>query len=198
MESPAAPAVTIPTPCHSPFEALPRRIFIDSCTVQTLGKYGEFIYDGGSIAEDDKIHCIPQGFENLLALRNICAVTGRAMFQWIVSDTSRMEAEAKRDSAHLQWLFEIANYARPFLEETGPTPRSRALADLLSEPRFGYLGQGDRKLLADAIFFQCDSFLTVERKLPKNASHIRRELGIRILTPVSYWDQLRPWAALWC
>jgi hypothetical protein len=189
--------VSLPSPLRSPFEALPRRIFIDSCTVQTLRKYGEFIYDGGSIAEDNKIHRIPQGFEELLALRNICAVTGRAMFQWIVSDTSRMEAEAKQDPDHLQWLFEIANYAQPFLDETGPTTRSCALADLLSEPRFGYLSQGDRNLLADAIFFQCDSFLTVERKLPKNAPHIRRELGIRILTPVSYWDQLRPWAALW-
>jgi hypothetical protein len=54
-----------------------------------------------------------------------------------------------------------------------------------------------RILLQDAIFLQCDSFLTMERKLPNNAAHIERELGIRVLAPISYWEILRPWAALW-
>jgi hypothetical protein len=41
------------------------------------------------------------------------------------------------------------------------------------------LGAGDRSLLQDAIFFQCDSFLTVERKVPKNAGHIEPRPGLR-------------------
>ena len=185
------------TPPNSAFEALPWRIFIDSCTVQTMRRYGEFIYDGGSISDSNKIHQIPNGFENVVALRDICQVTSRALFQWIVSDASRQEARAKGDPDHLQWLYEVAHYARAFLDETGPTPDSEALAARLDEPRFGYLGQGDRILLQDAIFLQCDSFLTMERKRPKNAAHIECELGIRVLTPISYWERLRPWAGLW-
>jgi hypothetical protein len=179
------------------FGPLPQRIFIDSCTVQTLQRYGEFIYDGGSIRANDVIHRIPDGLDNIDALRAICRVTSRALFQWIVSDASRQEAAAKGDAGHLQWLFEIDNYARAFLDEVGASPQSRALAARVAEPKFGYLGVGDRILLQDAIFFQCDSFLTMERKLPKNAAHIQRELGIRVLTPIGYWEMLRPWAALW-
>jgi hypothetical protein len=179
------------------FEALPRRIFIDSCTVQTLRKYGEFIYDGGSIRAGDILHRISDGLGNVEALRAICQVTSHALFQWIVSDASRQEAAAKGDAGHLQWLFEIDNYSRAFLEQTDPSPESRSLAARLDEPKFGYLGAGDR-ILQDAIFLQCDSFLSMERKLPKNAAHIERELGIRVLTPISHWEMLRPWAALWC
>jgi hypothetical protein len=180
------------------FERLPQRIFIDSCTVQTLQRYGEFVYDGGSIRPSDVIHRIPDGLDNIDALRAICQVTSCALFQWIVSDASRQEAAAKGDAGHLQWLFEIDNYARVFLDEMGPSPESRVLAARLDEPKFGYLGVGDRILLRDAIFFQCDAFLTMERKLPRNAAHIERELGIRVLTPIGYWEMLRPWAALWC
>lgn len=86
---------------------------------------------------------------------------------------------------------------RAFLGETGPSPESEALAVRLDETKFGYLGVGDRILLQDAIFLQCDSFLTMERKLPKNAAHIERELGIRVLTLIRYWEMLQPWAALW-
>jgi hypothetical protein len=179
------------------FEALPRRIFMDSCIVQTLRKYGEFIYDGVMIRSRDVIHRIPDGLDNVEALRAICQVTSRALFQWIVSDASRREAAAKGDAGHLQWLFEIDNYGRAFLDETGPSAESQALAAKLGEPKFGYLGAGDRILLRDAIFLRCDSFLTVERKLPKNAVHIQRELGIRVLTPIGYWELLRPWATLW-
>jgi hypothetical protein len=184
-------------PAAGSFEALPRRVFIDSCTVQTLRKYGQFIYDGGSIRSSDVIHRIPEGLDNLEALRAICQVTSRALFQWIVSDASRHEAAVKGDAGHLQQLFEIDNYARAFLGETGPSPESEALAVRLDETKFGYLGVGDRILLQDAIFLQCDSFLTMERKLPKNAAHIERELGIRVLTLIRYWEMLQPWAALW-
>ena len=39
--------------------------------------------------------------------------------------------------------------------------------------------------------------LREERRLPQNAAHIERELGIRIVTPITHWEMLRPWAALW-
>jgi hypothetical protein len=37
--------------------------------------------------------------------------------------------------------------------------------------------------------------LTMERK-PPSAAHIECEVGIRVLTPISYWERLRPWAGL--
>jgi hypothetical protein len=41
-------------------------------------------------------------------------------------------------------------------------------------------------------------FMTVEKKLPKNAEHIERWTGLRILQPKEYWDLLAPWARLYC
>ena len=104
----------------------------------------------------------------------------------------------KYDPRHMRWLWDIAHHSEVCLEDDGPTIESEALAARLFEPKFGYLSVKDRALLLDAISLQCDAFLTVERRLPKNANPIAREVGIRILTPIQHWQMLQPWAALWC
>src|SRR5258706_1220193 len=83
------------------------------------------------------------------------------------------------------------------LEAAGPSAESQALAERLAEPRFGYLSEKDRRLLADAVALRCEAFLTMERRLPRNAAHLARELGLAVLTPVGHWEMLCPWAALW-
>jgi hypothetical protein len=54
-----------------PLESVPRRIFLDSCTAQTLRDYGGFIYEGEGIPKSDRIHQMPDGIANLEALRDI-------------------------------------------------------------------------------------------------------------------------------
>lgn len=72
------------------------------------------------------------------------------------------------------------------LETDGPTPESEPLAKRVDESGFGYLGRKNRLLIRDAVMLQCDAFLTVERKLPRNAGHIERELGPRVLTRIDH------------
>ncbi len=67
----------------------------------------------------------------------------------------------------------------------------------LDETRFGYLSAKDKLLARDALALECDAFLTMERKLPKMADHIERELGLNVLRPPDYWALLEPWAALY-
>jgi hypothetical protein len=179
------------------FEKLPRRIFLDSCTAQTLRDYGGFIYEGEPISAADRIHRVPDGLANLEALRDIFLLNERAQFEWIVSSGSLDEAADKRDSGHLRWLWDIADHSEVCLEAEGPTTESQALAERLAESRFGYLSEKDRRLLAEAVALRCEAFLTVERRLPRNASHLAREIGIEVLTPIRHWEMLRPWAALW-
>ena len=181
----------------TPFESLPRRVFLDSCTIQTLRNYGGYIYDGEPISDHDRIHRVADGYANVEALRDVCLVTQRAMFEWIVSDSSLREARDKGDLGHLRWFYEVADYTRSCLERGGPTTEADALSRRLDEPRFGYLSAKDRELFRDAVSLRCDTFLTMERRLPRNAPHICRHLGIRVLTPIGYWEMLRPWAALW-
>jgi len=94
-------------------------------------------------------------------------------------------------------LWDIADHSEVCLEGAGPTTESEALAMRLDEPKFGYLSEKDGRLLRHAIILRCEAFLTVERRLPRNAAHIKRELGISILTPITLWEMLRPWASLW-
>jgi hypothetical protein len=179
------------------FEALPRRIFLDSCTAQTLRNYGGYIYEGEPIPESDRIHRVTDGIANIEALREIFLISERALFEWIVSAGSLQEAHQKGDPGHMRWLWDIADHSEICLEGDGPTAESAALAGRLDELKFGYFSQKDKLLLRQAIVLSCEAFLTVERRLPRNAAHIERELGIRILTPVMHWDLLLPWASLW-
>jgi hypothetical protein len=180
-----------------PFESLPRRIFLDSCTAQTLRNYAGYIYEGEPISDSDRIHRVTDGVANIQALRDIFLVNERALFEWIVSRGSMQEAHDKGDPGHMQWLWDIADHSEVCLDGGGPTAESEALAARLHEPKFGYLSEKDRLLLRHAIILRCEAFLSVERRLPRNALHIERELGILILTPMTHWEMLRPWAALW-
>ena len=183
----------------SNLQDLPRRIFLDSCTAQTMRRYGEYIYDGADISETDKLWSVTDGIENVEALRKIFMVNQRASFEWIVSEASLDEGRAKQDPGHMGWLWEVAAYSADCLGRAGAEPSlgSAARAARLDEPKFGYLGRKDRLLLKQAVALDCDAFLTVERRLPTNAAHFERELGLKILTPVRHWALLRPWAALW-
>jgi hypothetical protein len=51
------------------FESLPRRIFLDSCTAQTLRDYGCNIYEAEPIADTDRIRRVTDGVANVEALR---------------------------------------------------------------------------------------------------------------------------------
>lgn len=181
------------------FEALPIRIFLDSSVIQTLRNYGSFIWENEELPVTDKLFRIPEGMENLEALRNIFIVVERASFEFAVSENSLIEAAAHtRDSGLLQWAYDVLDHWLVCQEESGgATEVSVRQSKRLYEQKFGYLGEGDRSLIRDAIQLRCDSFLTMERRLPKNSSHIERELGLKIITPKQYWELLRPWSRLW-
>ena len=179
------------------FESLPRRIFLDSCTVQTLRDYGGYIYEAEPIAATNRIWQVTDGVANVEALREIFMLDERASFEWIVSGGSLTEAQEKDDAGHMQWAWDIAHHSAACLQSEGPTAESEVLAARLAEPKFGYLSHKDRRLLREAILLRCEAFLTMERRLPRNAMHIRRELDLEVLTPISHWEMLQPWATLW-
>lgn len=179
-------------------EALPRRIFLDSCTLQILRDYGMFIWEGEAIDDNDRIHSVTEGYENLCALRDIFFVNQRALFEWVVSEASLAEAADKRDAGHLRWAYDVLGYTLTCLRTSGgPTEESQSSALRLDERIFGYLSDKDRLLVRDAVLLRCDGFLTMEQRLPRNADHIERELRLQLLKPIQYWKLLKPWAALY-
>ena len=75
--------------------SLPSRIFLDFSTLQILDVYGAFIWDGYEIEADDDIWSIPDGIENLQALRNIFIINDRAHFEFALSRNSFVKLQLK-------------------------------------------------------------------------------------------------------
>lgn len=154
------------------FFALPRRVFLDSCTPQWLRDYGGFIRDGEAIADNDHLHATTEGYANIRALRDIFFVNQRALFEWVVSKASLSEAEDKGDAGHLQWAYDVLDHTLACLDASGgPTEESQALARRLEERRFDYLGKKDRLLIRDAVLLRCDGFLIVAASGPERQSY---------------------------
>jgi len=184
-----------------PLSEIPGRIFLDSSTLQTLQDFGEYIYDGEEISPNNKIWMIPDGINNVEALRNIMLVGSRGSLQLAISHNSIQEVLDRGKFDYLTWALEVVDYWESciYSYEGNSNAFSRQgllLSAKLQENQFGYLSIKDAKLISDAIILECEVFLTMERKLPRNYAHIERELGIKVLQPIGYWNLLEPWAAL--
>lgn len=182
------------------FDALPRRIFLDSSTLQTLHTYGGFIFENEEPPQGDRTYHIPEHFAEIDALRFIFFVNERAGFEFALSGNSLREVAGSRDPRYLQWAYDVLDHWEACLEgydESAFTGEGHVRAALLDSNTFGYLSTKDRLLLHDAIVLECDTFLTMERRLPKNAVHIQQKLAIRVLRPSQYWGLLQPWATLY-
>ena len=183
----------------TPLDSLPRRIFLDSSTIQDLHSYGGFIWDGERIPIEARIWSVPQGVENLEALKDIILVDQRAMFEFALSDNSLSEVRGKRDSSYLQWGYDLFDHWLSCLELYQSDPikgKNVQLASKLNGKHFGYLAEKDKRLIKDAILLECGAFMTMDHRLSKNGHHLEKNFGIKILTPVQFWEMLLPWAAL--
>lgn len=175
------------------FEDLPQRVFLDSSTLQAMHGYGGFLYENGSLSAADPIHRDPRGASKLEALRSIMQVAERAPFEFALSEHSLVEVGAAGDRRYLQWAYDVLDY---WLAFEAPELNIPAAQSVFCAPSFGYLSSGDRALLEDALALNCQAFLTMENRLPKNAMHIQARTGLRVLSPIEMWELLRPWARL--
>ena len=179
----------------SNFEDIPRRIFLDSSALQALQTYGGFLYENEPLLAGDPAHRDLKGVAKLEALRCIMLVAERAHFEFALSENSFAEVERKGDPGYLRWAYDVLDHWLACLAESHDVGDD-AVTAAIDSPSYGYLGAADRALIKDALSLGCDTFLTMENKLPKNAGHLQETLGIRVLSPIGTWDILRPWAAL--
>ena len=181
---------------------LPRRIFLDSSVLQILEDYGEYIYDNEELDPNAKILKMPHGRENLEALVKIMFVGQRANFEFAVSNSLK-EVNERGDVSYLRWAYEfldywngcISSYKRPSDAISG---EGRRILRTINKKKFGNLSIKDRRLIFDAVRLECHAFLTMDKRLKNNSEHIKKELGLKILSPFECWKLLEPWAALFC
>lgn len=175
-------------------EDVPQRIFLDSCVLQVMHRYGGFLHENEALPQDDPIRLDPLGEAKLDALRAILQVSERGSFEFALSENSLAEVGRARDSSYLRWAYDVLDYWLAF--EAAEIRSELPARPVMTSASLGYLSEGDRTLLADALALNCDAFLTVESRLPKNSQHIEKVTGLRVLTPIGMWNLLRPWAAL--
>jgi hypothetical protein len=175
------------------FKSLPRRIYLDTCTLQTMHDFDAVVFEDEPLdpsSHASKVEGLP---EELEALRKIFAVNERAMFEFVITKTSLQEVQARDNRRYTQWVHDVRD---PWLvQSAGDEPAGWGLT--FYARRFGMISSADRILLQDALDFSCDAFMTVEKRLPRNAEHIERWTGLRVMRPTEYWDLLAPWAQLY-
>ena len=171
------------------WEALPRRVFLDTNTLQTISDYAPQVWDGEAFVAMDRDRAVPDLEHEVTALGQIMSVNARAGFEFVVTETSLEEVLGRGERSYTQWVLEVLELWIAQSQGAGPTPPSIA--------KLGSVSTKDWRLLCDALAYRCDAFLTMERRLFSQAPVIERRTGLRVLRPTTYWRLLRPWAALY-
>ena len=184
-----------------PFEESPWRIFLDTSVIQILQDYGDFIWDGGDIPPNDRIWSIPNGYENVYSLQGLFRINTRVPFEIALSNNSLKEVRNRGDYDYLQWAYEMLDYWENCIRKY--QSKERAFSGIgighsnkTQDRKFGYLSKQDKLLIKDALMLECKGFLTMDLKLAKNSSNIKKELNILVVTPKEFWDLFKPWAPL--
>jgi hypothetical protein len=76
---------------------LPRRIYLDTGTLQTLYDYGETLWENEPFEPLRRDRQVPGLSDELDALRNIFLVNERAHFEFAVTEASLWEAAARNE-----------------------------------------------------------------------------------------------------
>jgi hypothetical protein len=174
--------------------SLPRRIYLDTSTLQTLYDFGGQIFEGEPFEPVGRSARVQGLADEIDALRLIFAVNERAMFEFVVTEASLREVRDRTRRSYSQWVYDVRDtWLIQSGSEESPTP-----GETFQDRRFSMISVKDRSLLQDALDWCCDAFMTMERRLPTAAAFIQRETSLRVLRPTTYWSLLCRFARLYC
>ena len=168
--------------------SLPRRIYLDTSTLQKLYDFGGEIFESEPFELVGRAAQVQGLADEIRALQMIFMASERAMFEFVVTEAS---------------LREVVNRTRP-LHPAGARParylvhsvRGRGAADAghdLREPTLGMISAKDRRLLQEALDWRCEAFMTMERRWP--AFHLGGN-GRQVATGhLPEWERARVWTA---
>lgn len=182
-----------------PFEKLPRRIFLDTNIVDCLVKWGASIFDG----EEPPTDLGETLLSDVLSLRNIFFIGGRANWDIVTSHKTMAELADTRDEAHRTVLLQYGSELIQYAAANGTSDEDERYAIELARRLIDsvYLAPlpdaSDRELVAHAIALRCDTFCTRDRRSILRKREQLRSIRLRIVTPDEWWAHIRPWTALW-
>ncbi|MBV8997010.1 MAG: hypothetical protein JO287_25680 [Pseudonocardiales bacterium] len=172
---------------------LPRRIYLDTSTLQNLYDYGGVIFEGEPFEPLGQAAKVKGLDEELDALRKIFLVNERASFEFVITEANFREVTQRGAPGYTQWVYDVLDTW--LIQSEGEGPPASGIQ--LDDRRFGMISAKDWLLLQDALDWCCDAFMTMERRLPTAATFIERQTGLQVMRPTTYWKLLQPWAALY-
>jgi hypothetical protein len=176
-----------------PWLLLPRRIYLDTSTLQKLYDFGGEIFEGEPFEPVGRATRVQGLDDEIDALRMIFMVNERARFEFVVTEASLREVVNRTHPGYTQWVYDVLDTWLVQSEDEQPPTPGRTFDD----QRFGMISVKDRQLLQEALDWRCDAFMTMERRLPTAAAFIERETGLRVMRPTTYCDLLSRFARLY-
>jgi len=175
-----------------PYDAVPSTIFLDTSVVNLLVKFSGTIFEHEPIPTN-----IPQerAFD-IEALMHLMRIGARA--NWIVTTSPRALQElANTRDAGLREL--LVSYGREFLftHNEGYGHSTDLGRKSIDAPFLSKLPDAaDRELIGNAVGLGCEVFCTADRTTIIRFREALIGVPIRIMTPIEWWRQFKPWAGL--
>ena len=192
-DAPVSDAAKRDDPVVEAWLSLPRRIYLDTSTLQNLYDFGGEIFEEEPFEPIGRATRVQGLADEIDALRLIFMVNQRAMFEFVVAEASLREVINRTHPGYTQWVYDVLDtWLIQSKGEEQPKPGTT-----FEGRHFGMISMKDRRLLQDALDWHCDAFLTMERRLPTAAAFIEQHTGLRVMRPTKYWDLLSPFARLY-
>ena len=173
--------------------SLPRRIYLDTSTLQKLYDFGGEIFEGEPFEPVGRAARVPGLADEINALRMIFIINERARFEFVVTEASLREVINRTRPGYTHWVYDVLDTWLVQSEGEEPPTSGRTFEDR----RFGMISAKDRLLLQEALDSRCEAFITMELRLPTAASFIERQTGLRVMKPTTYWNLLSRFARLY-
>jgi hypothetical protein len=145
---------------------LPRRIYLDTSTLQTVYDYGGEVFENEPFEPTGRAARVRGLAETIDALRMIFTVNERAGFEFVVTDASLREVQARNRPGYTQWVLDVQDTWLVQLWEADEPTKAVRVYTVFDDPRFGNISVRDRKLLQDAVDARCDAFLNDGAETP--------------------------------
>jgi len=194
------------------FNIIPGRIFLDTNVLQYLQDFGEYMFEHYRESEDyfqsrkGKIKRGTRLFNEIEALHDFFVGVNRAHFEFALSAAVFKEVCASGDKRFVQWFHDVWDHWEAVVSEyengvafstNAETNYKRAVND---NSMHGSLSEKDKEIVLDAIRYDCDALLTVDRfaRDQNKKIYVFRNYSLMILTPIELMKIIKPYQALWC
>ena len=194
------------------FNSILGRIYLDTNVLQYLQDFGEYIFEHFRESEEYfqarkcKIKKGTRLFNEVEALHDFFIGIERAHFEFALSPAVYKEVSARGDIGFIQWFNDVWDHWETVVSEyengeafseNAEMNYKRAVND---NSMHGSLSEKDKEIVLDAIRYDCEALLTVDRfaKDQNKKIYVFKNYVLMILTPVELMELIKPHQALWC